>query len=225
MTTDDDPRDERDEALDARLRAAFTLPEDVGGIARAAVREASEMPALRAEALPVPWLRRVAAAAAVLLASAGLWWWLDGDGGAIADDARPVAMGEAANVCGSIYADVARVVEQSSEAFGACQSPQSLAEFFDERYGTPLYVKIQPDRPVVGPIPCAILPDATVLGCVTESCAIAIVVGAAGDDPPAGLASDGTLHCYRRELGGLVLYELSPLDAPACLDLFYIGAP
>ena len=36
------------------------------------------------------------------------------------------------------------------------------------------------------------------------------------------LPPNSELHLYRREVGKLVLYELSPLDRPYVLDSFYI---
>jgi hypothetical protein len=241
MRPGDDPRggheqrDGRDEALDARLRAAYAPPGDVSEIARRALRAALEgqaggrttdsatppagVPAGTTE-LRVRRLRRVAAAAAVLLAAAGLaWWWSDGDE-VVEDGAPPVAADPGGSVIGSVYADAVREFEASGALLSACQSPHGLADLFDERHGAPLYVRIDPERPVIGPFACTALPGVTVLCGVTAAGPIAIVVGASGEPAPAGLESDGSLNCFRRDLGGLVLFELSPLDAPACLDLF-----
>ena len=44
---------------------------------------------------------------------------------------------------------------------------------------------------------------------------------ASADSQPK-LPKDSGLHLFRRELGGLVLYELSPLAEPQLLTLFII---
>ncbi|MHC5209291.1 MAG: hypothetical protein ACYTG2_01065 [Planctomycetota bacterium] len=230
-----DPREDR--ALDARLRAAFAPPPDIGEVARAAVADARDAVSPR----PVLRLPRAAAAALLLAALGGILWWAGraaersvapaGSDGAVAThdlDGAGTTDGTGATdgtvACGSvissIYADVMRQHDEGGLGAGACQVPQDLADLFDERYGSPLYVKIQPERPVLGPVSCEVLPDVTVLCGMKDGRPIPIVVGAPGDGPPPGLESDGLLNCYRRDLGGLVLYELSPLDAPACLDLF-----
>ena len=41
------------------------------------------------------------------------------------------------------------------------------------------------------------------------------------NDKATDLPSSGPLHLFRRDVGRLTIYELSPLDRPFLLDLFY----
>jgi len=49
---------------------------------------------------------------------------------------------------------------------------------------------------------------------------VVVLIDRTGYDRPLEVDSASGLHLFRREIGGAVLYEISPLDAPAVLDQF-----
>ena len=226
MTSPDD-HDHRD--LDLRLRGAFSPPADTEAMARRAVerplaehhagegRDESrdpfrDAPDLRRHAAPARRVlaRRLAAAAALLVAVLGWSWWASvGSEPGTAPTPGPPA--------GRIHAEAVLAL---ADGLLACNSESQLAQTFRERYGQELHVRIDPTRLLVGPFACASWPSATLL-VATLPDPVALLVDALDSDPRLTADIETGIRAHRREIGRLVVYELSRNDEPVCLDLLF----
>lgn len=102
----------------------------------------------------------------------------------------------------------------------ACRSESQLTQTFNERYGQALHVRIDPTRPLVGPFACASWPSATLI-VATMPDPVALLVDALDSDPRLTADIETGIRAHRREIGRLVVYELSRSDEPVCLDLLF----
>lgn len=226
---------ERQRELERRLRAAFVQPSDLAAQVRRAVRVAASggrdgghediygdgRRARRA------WHAGVAlAAAAVVLVALGIGWRERARRAPVTDapprgggpnSARSVALGA---LWDEVRALPAWSASEPVEPAVACTSESAVAAHVASRHGRALYLEVRADRLLEGPFDCRAWPGATLLIGRASGRAAAILVADADADP--GLADDPgrAPRVHRRELGGLVLYELSEGERPDFLDLF-----
>ena len=201
--------------IDASLRRAFAPPADVGAVARRAVARAIEAAANADPASvggrSVAW-RPLAAAAALLLAFVALIVAGTRGRDGVRDDTE-IAWE-------LIYAELTPAV---CSAGAPCQSPERLAAHMRAKHGVGLRVELDAEQPLYGPFTSEHWPEATALAVPEGDGHCVVLVEALVDDPRPGLACADGLRCYRRELGKLVLYELTPDDRPRCLDWFHLA--
>lgn len=215
---------ERQRALDARLGAAFPVPEDAA-VTREALAGTRTGPAA---GRPTP-LARYAAAASIFVALGLGLWGLGLFGPGTSDSARGpggndgLAMGDAppapaaCTAYGGLYAELAAEIEQS---VALLEAAPDLGNVCGDRYGMALAVDASDAVPIEGPFASGRWPTATVLCSPQEPEPILIVVDEVARDPRPVLESGSPAHLFRRELGDLVLYEITPWDRPRTLDLF-----
>jgi hypothetical protein len=206
--TDHDAHDH--DSQDQRLRKALGPPPDVTVIAQRALEHARVGNRTRVlPALPAV-LARLATAAALLITALGLLWWAGSTSDHVAVPGRGASIEP-------IYAEL---VDTMAASFPACSSESQLASVFDERYGQELYLRIDITRPVAGPFDCTSWPSATLMGSPLPE-PVALLVDTLEADPHLVSDAEAGLHAHRRELGRLVIYELSRNAEPVCLDLFF----
>ncbi len=231
---------ERQRSLDARLTAAFPVPEDPSAIAQRAL-SAARPPRAAGRRLS---LLRVAVAASVL-AAFGLWAVSTFDDIDDVDETPMVVVHKGAGTAidgsieriqqlGSPGPDAAQV-EQSCMAYGglytelaaewrlgtaAPELPQDLARHFRDRLGHELMVNATDLLPIEGPFTIRRWPTTTLLVSPQEPEPILILVDTRARDPQPALEAGSPAHLFRRELGDLVLYELTPWETSRALDLF-----
>ncbi len=232
---------ERQRSLDARLTAAFPVPEDSAAIAQGALTGG---PRPHARGRRLSSLR--VAAAASLLAAVGLWAvgsfdavdavdeapdvFVDagGPGPAIDDPVdlvprveRPgLGVPEGEQGCaafGGLYAELA---DDWRRAAAACGLPHDLARHFQDSLGQELLVDATDEIPIEGPFTIARWPTTTLLASPQQPEPILILVDELARDPRPVLEAGSPAHLFRRELGDLVLYELTPWDTSRALGLF-----
>ena len=217
---------ERQRSLDERLVAAFSVPEDPAAI----VRDALAGGRTRHAGGRVLSFTRFAVAASVLAAlGLGLWGLgffdqvttntgVDVTGELAKGAGRGVAEdGMSCGAFGGLYAELA---EESRQFVAACVSPQDLGLLCKDKYGQELIVDATDEVPIEGPFACQRGPTTTVLWSPQQPDPILILVDAVANDPKPVLEANSPAHLFRRELGDLVLYEVSPWDTPRTLDLF-----
>ena len=207
---------DRHRAIEGRLRIAFALPQDPAAIASAALGRAPMNPGGA-----VPWgpghIGRLAAAALLLVSfGVAVGWWT---GRVVAPPSLSSAVSPSGFHCGKVYAQFEPKLKR---VFVGCGSENALATHFASRYGQELYVRIRQDVPVEGPYGVDGWPTLTVLMGRAEDHPVLILADARESDPHPFVDPEGPLRLYRRDLGKLVLYEITPLDEPRCLDLFYV---
>ncbi len=203
---------ERDPDLDARLRAAFAPPSDVGRMARDVLERSA---AVR----PVRRLRLLRSMAAILLVAASLGWvgWL------AMRDANPPSPTLAAVV------DAAELHARIRAELGdpqACTSPEEAIPLVTQCVGTRLDYLGGARVPLQGPFTPP--PDwpgdsaATVLAGHSDGRVVVVVMETVGTTCGPVLRPSGDLLVHRREVGGYILHEISSGEAPVCLDEFHL---
>ncbi len=238
---------ERQRSLDSRLSAAFPVPENpvlvdmpvqVPAGSKPAEVPAGSVPANSAAGeqgalngrRPRPaggprrtW-QRVAMAASVLVA-VGLWAVGDYDvadegAGGVVDEGPVVVVdagGQSCSAFGGLYAELA---DDWRMAAGACNVPHDLSQHFQDSLGQALFVDATAELAIEGPFAIRRWPTTTLLASPQQPEPILILVDELARDPRPVLEADSPAHLFRRELGDLVLYELTPWDAPRALELF-----
>lgn len=110
------------------------------------------------------------------------------------------------------------------EADWLCETSAEFTDAFRERFGRPLALKGDlGGTGVVGMSYSYTLTPRTmaVLFKIDDVELIVFADRIEADHPPQ-LTDDSDLHVHRREVGGYVLYEVSPRDRPIALDLFIV---
>ena len=209
---DEPTRDPFDDRLDEALRRRFEPP-DAGRILTEAQRRAqAEESRRRVLRWPVIW--RVAAAVALLLFGAWVVHFALNAGGP-----EPVNR-YAQRGLEQVYQDD---LAAGFEPLWVCETDHEFARTFAQRLGQPLLMAQGPASiQALGlSYANAISGGTTYLLAKVDGESVLVFVDRVDRDPGQAVTS-GKLHLHRRELGELVLYELSPFDQPRVFDLFYV---
>ncbi len=205
---------ERQRSLEALLTAAFPVPEDSAAIAQGALTGG------RPRRAGGRWLSllRVAVAAS-LLAALGLWAVgvfdaVDEAPAVVVDAGGPGPAIDGCVAFGGLFAELA------DEAAAACGSPHDLARHFQDSLGQELLADATDELPIEGPFTIRRWPTTTLLVSPQQPEPILILVDKLARDPRPVLEAGSPAHLFRRELGDLVLYELTPWDTSRALGLF-----
>lgn len=105
-----------------------------------------------------------------------------------------------------------------------CEDDRQFASTFLTRQGQGLLLSAMPEgRKMVGLTYCGGLSryTTTMLARVEGTPVMVFVDRASADNHPAQPPGETGLHLFRKELGPLVLYELTPLDRPRVMDYLY----
>ena len=204
--------------IDASLRRLFAPPDVEAVLERALQAQATARPKRRP-------LRRIligagvglAAVIALLAIGVSQWWW---------DDPAKWPYGRLLKEPQS-----ARVVYRYAEGHDFapawdCESDQQLAAAFWQRLGTPLVLMADvPSNVEARGLMFAnmISRNSTVMCAVVDGKGVLTVVDKAGRGRPPQVPAWSKLHVFEKTIGGLELYELTPWDHPAMLDLW--GVP
>jgi hypothetical protein len=162
--------------------------------------------------------RKYALAASLLLALTGgwlLWSVLRPERGGF-DPYAP----QAYRSVETVYHDEIR---EGFEADWICESDREFRNTFWERFRQPLLLRELPKGiTAVGLSYCNTISENTmILMAEVDDEPVVIFVDRVARDTEPITVEDERLHLHRRELSGLVLYELSPFDAPRVLPYFY----
>lgn len=198
-------------ASDAALRAELELQRGIDAALRRrfAPPEMISLPASSQAAAPRRsrrlW-RPLAVAAAAALLAAGAW---------------------AGWAVYSVSVDPLVSVYRSEVAAGlrpkwVCDTDEQLAEYLQDKFGRTLVVRsTRPDVSLIGWTSCSLMsPYTAVLLTRVGGEPVLVLVDRAEVDTRPSLPPLSGLRLFRREVGGMVLYELSPLDHPTLLDAF-----
>lgn len=114
-------------------------------------------------------------------------------------------------------------IETGFEPSWVCENDEEFRQSFSKSHGQPLLLAQLPDRvSALGLAYCnSITLKTTYLLATVEDERVIVFVDRRDRDPGQTLSPGSDLHLYSRQVGSLVLYELSPLDQPRLLDHFY----
>ncbi|MBC8104975.1 MAG: hypothetical protein H7Z14_00160 [Anaerolineae bacterium] len=116
-------------------------------------------------------------------------------------------------------------VESGFNCDWACKSQNEFGAYFAAGFGQPLQMKDPPaDVASIGlKYTGGITPNTISYMARVQGQPVMVFADKLDADAAAGqtLANPKGLHIYKRTIGPLVLYEVSPLDKPMLLDLFY----
>lgn len=210
----------RQRQLDANLRAQFAPPPIAAAdverwlIDAAAIAPATSSGAHRWH----DWRRWLSVAAACLLLIGIAWgWrsWLE-PGGKI----RPYF---ASRPLTTLYAES---VEEGFQPYYFCEDAERFAATFARRQQVPLELAaMPPDRRMIGlSYSGGFTRDTTAILCQVHDRPVVVYVDRRAVDRPEIAQPDPNrnLFVHRRELGDLVLYEVSPFDNAKILDYLHV---
>jgi hypothetical protein len=203
--------------IDAALRKSFGPPSAEGHVDRLISgfsdkrRQSSR-----------PWwvgVRGITALAAMIMLGVGVAWWAGVLGGADEPAAGPKPWRSLATV----YQDE---VKGGFKPEWVCRDDQEFATTFYRRFYQGMLMAQAPNVTCVGisysnsitPLTTHLLVD---VGEADKKARAVVFVDLKQKDKGQSVPPDTGLKLYRRELGKLVLYELSPLDEPRALALFH----
>lgn len=163
------------------------------------------------------WVRRSAIAAVFAIAVCGAWmsWRVLQSGFSRFGSGQSVALLRPDDF-------YRRKVAAGFKPYWVCKDAQEFASSFATRFGQPLLLKALPaDVAATGIDLSHTLTTETlaVLMDVKRQPVVILVDRLEADSHPEN--RDPSLHVHRRVIGRLVLYEVSPFDKAATLDLFY----
>jgi hypothetical protein len=220
-----------DARLDARLRAEFTPPADVAERARRAAAAAGAPKHVKQRPTPLSGLRRSpvtrVAAGALLLLGFGLAFdaWL----GKRAEPTRAVNPAGMEEIGSPIdwrrtYGDLTAALARTPMPILSCDASTDLGPYLKDGICSDPSVRFAAGRVIQGPLECSAVPEASVLGIpgLDGKPPVFVIVTPLAPEPLPIAKDLGGLHLHRRVVGGLDLYELTPLEEPSCLDLFEI---
>lgn len=117
----------------------------------------------------------------------------------------------------------AEAVASGFEPDWACETDEEFAGTFGYRFGQPMLTHAMPEGVELSGLAYGrVLSSRTVIVYArVRGEPVLLFVDRLTKPPPTDPIPDG-LHLYRRELGKVALYELSPLAEPYLLDHFYV---
>jgi hypothetical protein len=208
-------------AHDSSLRAEVELQRRIDGALEAAVPHGDPDAILaraRAAVVARPRPRRLVRVALVLgvflLVLGALAWWLapapeEAPQGYKRGPPRPLEV---------IYADR---VQTGFKPDWVCKDEKEFADTFKKELGVPLAFAPTPQVAMVGLAYTTSLSSQTVAFLAhVDGREVIVFLDTIKHDSHPKLPAGSTLHIFRSELGGLVLYELTPLDEPHAAALF-----
>jgi hypothetical protein len=102
-----------------------------------------------------------------------------------------------------------------------CDTDEQLVAYLEDKYGRGLTVRGGDGIDLIGWTSCtALSPYTAVLMTRVDGEPVFVLVDLLASDRDLSLPWLSGLHLFRRELGGMVLYELTPRAAPVLLDRF-----
>lgn len=208
---------ERQQAIDASLRRVFgSVNIDKAVAAIDAEAPGATLIIQESETLPARW-KLMAAAALLAISSAGLWYsWSISKPAPVADVYAPQPW----RSFETVYGDAIR---NGFKPDWICRNEREFERTFARRLRQPLLIAALPAGVTAGGISYSnTITESTinVFGRV-QGTPVMVFVDKAASDLKTMPQPDGKLHVFRREVGSLVLYELTPLDQPNILPHFY----
>jgi hypothetical protein len=205
--------------IDQRLRRLFAPPEvTVGEVGRwvAGVPRPVRRPAGEGTRGHRRWWLVASAVAAAVAWVGVVWQWMEAD--RIEPYFQPQSLGE-------IYQ---ATVRRGFRPYYECKDNRRFALTFQQRQGVPLALaELPPGRRMVGlSYTGGLSRHTTAMLGYADQVPIMVFVDRLNEDRPVvgGKLPQG-LHLHRKQLGKLVMYEVSPLAQPMLLDFLVIDAP
>lgn len=207
-------------SIDEALRCGFQPPSPQP-ILQALSRRASGAGMLRFPATQ-RWFRRpwgVAVAASIVVALVGVNWyvWTTLPHGLGPSPRRPPIQ------LVSLEDGYQREIKKGFRPLWLCETDHQFASSIFRSLGQGLLISIPPAG--IKPMGLSYCPslskDTMILLAEVESRPVVVFIDRLSADGRPTLPGDSGLRLFRREIGTLVLYEVTPLSEPRVLDLFY----
>lgn len=164
-------------------------------------------------------VRRYAIAAGIVLALGGAWlaWTFVFSGGQSSD--LPIATSPPRLAFDKYYQ---RKVNDGFKPAWVCSDDEEFKASFRERFGQAMLIGTLPENVAMAGLDyntCLSAQTLSVVMKVNDQGVVVLVDHIDRDKAPPALPAP--LNVFRRQLGQLILYEVTPLDAPGTLDYFY----
>jgi hypothetical protein len=202
-----------DQAIDSALRRRLSPPDDetLAQIVNDAVARATAAPPPVAGVIGRTRLWAVAAAIVGMIVGGWLFWQ------AVAP--RP------SNPYDQPWRSVAQVYDDTVQDFApqwVCRDDAEFARSFADQLGQPLLLAQSGGVQALGLSVCNTLsPRTLVLLARADGQEVLVLVDRIERDRTITLPPESSLKLFRRQIGDLVLYELTPREQPAVIEHFY----
>jgi hypothetical protein len=195
-----------DPALD-RAAATYVLPNSPASTSTDKRRR--RQPLLRG------WLSIAAMITLLIGVPSALWLWRD----TIRPPASPYAPTQAMALDDLYHQQVARGFKPD----WVCKDQKEFASYFAGRLGQALMIHDAPAGAAMLGLSYTggVTPSSMGMLGTADGKQVLIVVDQAANDSKVQMNRPGDLKLYRRQIGSLMLYEITPLDQPKLLDMFY----
>ncbi|RIK61764.1 MAG: hypothetical protein DCC65_18470 [Planctomycetota bacterium] len=214
--------------IDESLRRSFAPPsaEDILARATGAKPAAATPPQKARRRFWTPAVKYTAIAAALLLLAGGGWWtWLSmQDAGA--PTLQIVKKPEATSR--SLYEVFADTVRQGFKPVWVCENDKQFFQTTYERFGHGLMLAatLPKDHKALGwSYGISISPTSAYLLCEANGRRSIVFIDKLERDKVARIDTQGDLSLHRREIGEMVLYEVTESSRPQMLEYFYEKDP
>jgi hypothetical protein len=203
--------------IDGLLRGGFAPPSADRVVAQIELAAQSQRVVARFSWSGTSPARRVAIAAVLALGVLGIWRIWD-----FVESQRPGKY--PARVGKPMHETYADVLAKGFRPDWVCKTDREFAETFKRRLGQPLLLAKLPEGVQAFGLwyPSTITPRTVGLLAKAGDAEILVFADRTKADKAQSLPPASGLHLFRREIDGIVLYELSPLTEAHLLDAFYI---
>ncbi len=205
--------------LDDSLRRAFAPPPADAVLARITGSKKTAPPSAPGQTRISPWIWRMAMVAAVLVLSVGGWWgWLMWQ-----DKEAPIIQQKADLVKQSVQEVYDSLVAAGFKPRWVCKDEKDFVSTFLMKLGQGLVFEAAPAGVSMVGLSYAdcLSASGVVFLADVQGNNVIVIVDRLGNDTKPKLPDGSKLHLFRRRVGKLVLYEVSPLDKKSLLDYFH----
>lgn len=202
--------------LDDSLRRAYAPPPADAILARIAGSKKTSPPG---QSKISPWIWRLAIVAAVLVLGVGGWWaWLMWQ-----DNEAPILQQKADLVKQTVGEVYESLVAGGFKPRWACKDEKDFVSTFQMKLGQGLVFEAAPAGVAMVGLSYAdcLSASGVVFLADVKGEKVIVIADRLGNDTKPKLPDGSKLHLFRRRVGRLVLYEVSPLDKKSLLDYFH----
>lgn len=215
---------ERQRQIDDSLRRQFEPPSAEKILARVSGKkpESRELAPKASRKFWSPAVKYTAIAASLMLVAGGGWWtWVSMQ---VSDAPTLQIAKKPEETSRSLFVVFADTVKQGFKPLWVCETDKQFFQTTYERFGHGLMLAatMPKDHKALGwSYGISISPTSAYLLCDVKGRKIIVFIDKADRDKGQPVTKEGDLRLHHREIGEMVLYEVSDSSRPQMLDYFY----